>query len=154
MKKKIIGSNGKAATRTPRRGFCVLDREEALKQAVKAVAELREIARRKPDDESISLKTALHALEPALNSILQFSGEPFSDDLFSGIVVNPNPADLEQIRKRAAGTVKVLRNVLKDARADLSVAETECAEFDAAIYSVENELLPPPGASPKARLPF
>lgn len=67
------------------------------------------------------------------------------------------PADLGNARKAAKGAVKVLREILKDARADLSVDEYQCNRLDNALDLVEqelNNLLPPPGAPPKAKLPF
>jgi hypothetical protein len=66
------------------------------------------------------------------------------------------PTDLGEARKAAAGAVKVLQKLLKDARADLSVGEHDCNELDSAIDRVEvalNDLLLPPGAPPKAKLP-
>ena len=45
---------------------------------------------------------------------------------------------------------------MKDARADLSVEEGHCIRLDQTLDLVEeklNDLLPPPGAPPKAKLP-
>ena len=86
---------------------------------------------------------------------------PFSnavpDDLFGDAEAVAVPADLGKARKDAAGAVKVLRNILKNARADLSVDGAQCNRLDNALDVVEqelNSLLPPPGAPPKAKLPF
>jgi hypothetical protein len=64
---------------------------------------------------------------------------------------------LGKARKDAAGAVKVLRNILKGARTDLSVDGAQCNRLENALDLVEqelNNLLPPPGAPPKAKLPF
>ena len=75
------------------------------------------------------------------------------DDLFEE--AQPVPADLGEARKAAAVAVKVLRKILKDARADLSVQESQCKRLDDVLDHVEeklNELLPPPGAPRTAKL--
>ena len=65
--------------------------------------------------------------------------------------------DREKARKDARPAVKVLRRILKDARADLSVPELACNRLDHALDLVEeelNDLLPAPGSRPSPKLPF
>ena len=53
-------------------------------------------------------------------------------------------------------SVKVLRRFLKDACVDASIDECQCDRLDYALDLAEhklNSLLPPPGSSPRARLP-
>jgi hypothetical protein len=65
--------------------------------------------------------------------------------------------DRERARKDAPAALKVLRRILKEARADLSVHEYQCNRLEYALDRVDeelNEMLPPPDAKPSARLPF
>jgi hypothetical protein len=53
--------------------------------------------------------------------------------------------------------VKALNKLLQDARGDLSVDGAQCNRLENALDLVEqelNNLLPPPGAPPRAKLPF
>ena len=104
------------------------------------------------------LGNALVLLELELSEILLFStAKRLPEHLFCDSEAGAAPSELGKARKEAAGAVKVLRKILKDARADLSVDESLCNLMDNAIDLVEqelNKLLPPPGAPPKAKLPF
>lgn len=142
-----------------KRGFAVLDRDADLKAAVGAVGLLRTLLKfaTSPSAWRCGLDHALELLETELNDILLFSSaKRLPEDLFSDTDAESVPADLADARKVAAGAVKVLRKSLQDARADLSVDESQCNRLDDALDLVEqelNSLLPPPGAPPKAKLP-
>jgi len=63
----------------------------------------------------------------------------------------------EKARKDAPVAVRALRRIVSKARADLSVSLVTCNRLDHALDLVEeelNELLPPPGSRPEAKLPF
>lgn len=65
--------------------------------------------------------------------------------------------DREKARKDAPVAIRALRRIIAKARADLSVSMVICKRLDHALDLVEeelNELLPPPGSRPEARLPF
>ena len=146
--------------KTVKRGFAVLDRDEALKAAAKAINTLRGLSKfqSSPTAWRCGLGYALEMVETQLNDILLFScAKRLPDDLFGGAEAVAVPADLGKARKDAAGAVKVLRNILKGARTDLSVDGAQCNRLENALDLVEqelNNLLPPPGAPPKAKLPF
>jgi hypothetical protein len=141
----------------PKRGFAILDRDQALKSAVGAINILRGLSKFETTAAPWRSGTgyALELVEGQLNYILRHSGDGrLPDDLFGK--PQPVPADLGEARKAAAGAVKVLRKILKAARGDLSVGEHDCNELDSAIDRVEvalNDLLPPPGAPPRGTLP-
>jgi hypothetical protein len=151
--KQTQGGKGK-------RGFAVLDRAEALNVAAGAVALLRTLFKfaRSSAAWRGGLGYALELLEVELNDILLFSSaKRLPDDLFGDAEAVPVPADLGKGRQDAAGAVKVLKKILRDARADLSVDGAQCNRLEIALDLVEqelNNLLPPPGAPPKAKLPF
>jgi hypothetical protein len=140
-----------------KRGFAVLDREEALKSAAVAVGLLRHLSKFAPSLAAwrCGLGYALELVEGEVNNILRFSGAGrLPDDLFG----EPQrvPIELGDIRKSAKKAVDALRQILQDARADLSVDESQCNRLDNALDRLEeelNRLLPPPGAPPKAKLP-
>jgi len=142
-----------------KRGFAVLDRDAALKAAVGAVALLRTLLKfaTSPTAWRCGLDHALELLETELNDTLLFSSaKRLPDCLFSDNDEESVPADLGEARQAAAGAVKVLRKILKDAASDLSVDESQCNGLDNALDFVEqelNNLLPPPGSPPKAKLP-
>ena len=142
-----------------KRGFAILDRNQALKSAAKAISPLRGLSKfeSSPTAWRCGLGYALELLEGELNDILLFSiAKQLPDELFGDAEAMAVPTDLGEARKAAAGAVKVLQKLLKDARADLSVGEHDCNELDSAIDRVEvalNDLLLPPGAPPKAKLP-
>jgi len=142
-----------------KRGFAILDRNQALKSAAKAINTLRGLSKfeSSPTAWRCGLDYALELVEAQLNDILLFSdAKRLPDDLFGDAEAVAFPADLGKARKDEAGAVKVLRNILKDARADLSVDESQCKGLDNALDVVEQELntlLPPPGSPPKAKLP-
>ena len=143
-----------------KRGFAVLDRDEALKAAAGAVGILRELSRFSsgPAAWRCGLGNALELLEAELKEILLVasSSQP-PEPLFCDADADSVPADLGKARKDAAGAVKVVQEILRDARADLSVDEYQCNRLDNALDRLEeelNRLLPPPGAPPKAKLPF
>jgi hypothetical protein len=141
-------------------GFAVLDRDEALKAAAGAVGSLRNLFRFATSSAAwrCGLDYALELVEAQLNDILLFSGaNRLPDDLFGDAEAVAVPADLGKARKDAAGAVKILRNILKKARADLSVDAPQCNRLDNAIDLLEEQLnksLPPPGAPPRVKLPF
>ena len=143
-----------------KRGFAVLDREEALKAAAEAVGLLRGLFGFATTLAAwrCGLCNALDLLEAELNDILLFSSaKRLPDDLFGDAEAVAVPSDLGKARKAANGAVKVLRKILQDARADLSVDGSQCNRLDNALDVVEQELnglLPPPGAPEKAKLPF
>ena len=142
-----------------KRGFALLDRDDAVKVAAGAVGLLRQLSKfaTSPTVWRCGLDHALELLEMELNDILLFSSASrLPEHLFGDADVKSVPADLADARNAAAGAVKVLRQILKDARADLSVDESQCNRLDDALDLVEqelNDLLPPPGAPPKAKLP-
>lgn len=142
--------------KTLKRGFAVLDREKGLKVAAGAVGLLRKLF---TDATSAAAwrGNALENVEIELNTILLFSGDNgLPDEVLGGAEAMAVPADLGQARKEAAGAVKVLRRILKDARGDLSVDESQCHSLDDALDRLEealNDLLPPPGSPPRAKLP-
>ena len=143
-----------------KRGFAVLDREEALKAAAGAVGILRELSRFSTGSAAwrCGLGNALDLLEAELKDILLVasSSQP-PEPLFCDGDADSVPADLGKARKDAAGAVKVVQRILRDARADLSVDASQCNGLDNALALVEqelNNLLPPPGAPPRAKLPF
>jgi hypothetical protein len=144
-------------TKKTKRGFCVLDRGKALNSAVKAVGVFRELKTTKADAVRLGFGGALQILEDVLNGILRFSGGALPDDLFDRLVPEPLPEDVDETRRVAKGAVTILRKILKDARADLSVHVSECTQLDDAIDVIEralHELLPPPGAPGPPKLPF
>ena len=155
-------SNKKGTTQgaKAKRGFAVLDRDEALKAAAGAVGLLRTLVEFaiSPAAWRCGLDYALEQVETQLNDILLFSSaKRLPDYLFCDSEAEAAPSDLSKARKAANGAVKVLRNVLHDARTDLSVDGSQCNRLDDALDVVEqelNNLLPPPGAPPKAKLPF
>jgi hypothetical protein len=139
---------------TKRRGFSVLDRPKALKATAGAVGLLRNVFK----DATKAVGYALELVEGALADVLLFSSDSRLPDVVIGdaeaVAV---PTDLEQARKAASGAVKVLRKILRDARGDLSVDESQCSGLDNALDRLEealNELLPPPGAPRRPKLPF
>ena len=143
-----------------KRGFAILNRNQALKSAAKAINPLRELSKfeSSPTAWRCGLGYALEMVETQLNDILLFScAKRLPDDLFGGAEAVAVPADLGKARKDAAGAVKVVQKILRDARADLSVDEYQCNRLDNALDLVEqelNNLLPPPGAPTGAKLPF
>jgi hypothetical protein len=143
-----------------KRGFAVLDRADAIEVAAAAVGLLRNLFTFAPSSAAwrCGLDYALELVETQLNDILLFSNaNRLPDDLFGDAEAVAVPADLGKARKNAAGAVKVLRKILKDARADLSVPGDQCNCLDYALDLLEealNELLPPPGAPTGAKLPF
>jgi hypothetical protein len=143
-----------------KRGFAILDRDDAVKAAAAAVGILRELSRFSagPAAWRCGLDNALGMVETELNDILFFSSAVrLPEHLFCSADAESVAADLGDARKDAAGAVKVLQKLLRDARADLSVDEYQCNRLDNAIDLIEqelNKLLPPPGAPPKAKLPF
>ena len=142
-----------------KRGFAVLDRDEALKAAAGAVGILRRLSKLATSSAAwrCGLGNALGMAETELNDILLFSSaKRLPDDLFGDAEAMAVPTDLGEARKTAAAAVKRLQQILKDARSDLSVDVSQCNRLDNALDVVEqelNELLPPPGAPPKAKLP-
>ena len=142
-----------------KRGFAVLDRDDAIKAAAGAVGLLRTLFKFaiSPAGWRCGLGIALELLEVELNDILLYSGaNRLPDNSLGDAEPVAVPADLGRTRKDAAGAVKVLKKSLKDARADLSLDESQCNRLDNALDLVEQELnnpLPPPGAPPKAKLP-
>ena len=138
----------------PKRSFARLDRPKALHAAAGAVGLLRTIFK----DATKAAGHALELVETELNDILRFSSDSrLPDEIFCDAEAVPIPTDLEQARKAASGAVKVLRKILKDARGDLSVDESQCGGLDDALDRLEeslNILLPPPGAPRKPKLPF
>jgi len=62
------------------------------------------------------------------------------NDLFGDAEAVPVPADLGKGRQDAAGAVKVLKKILRDARADLSVDGAQCNRLEIALDLVEQEL--------------
>lgn len=145
--------------RTLKRGFAVLDRDKSLKSAAVAVRSLRSLSTFATSAAvwRIGLGTALELVEGQLDDILLFSSaKRLADDVLGDAESVAVPVDLGEARKSAAGAVKVLRRVLKDARADLSVDESQCHGLDDTLDRLEealNELLPPPGSRPRAKLP-
>ena len=143
----------------PKRGFAVLDRDAALIAAAGAVGLLRGLSKVATNSAAwrCGLGNVLGIVETELNDLLLFSNSSrLPDELFGDPGGESVPADLAEARKDATGAVKVLRKILKDARADLSVEEYQCIRLDQALDQVEiklNKLLPPPGAPPKAKLP-
>ena len=147
------------AGKKQKRGFAVLDREKALLLAVGAVGFLRKLSTFATSAAAwrCGLGNALGMLETELNDILLFSSASrLPEDLFSDADAETVPEDLGKARKAARKQVDVLRKILNDARADLSVTEIQCNQLDNALGLVEqelNNLLPPPGAPPRATLP-
>ena len=143
-----------------KRGFAVLDRADAIEVAAAAVGLLRTLFKfaRSSSAWRGGLGYALELLEVELNDILLFSSaKRLPDDLLGDAEAVAVPADLGEARKDAAGAVKVLKNILQDARDDLSVNGAQCYRLDNALDRLEeelNRLLPPPGAPPRAKLPF
>ncbi len=136
-------------TKKQRRGFCVLDRDDALESAVHAIATLRSLTDKMPSALALGLRSALQIVEQVLTGILLFSGGRLPEELFNRVVVKPLPEDVKQTRKTAKAAVAKLRTILNDAQADLSVPADECRQLDEALQEVEeklNDLLPPPGA--------
>lgn len=144
--------------RPPKRGFAVLDRDKALKSAAVAINTLRGLSTFATSAAAWrrGLDYAMEQVETQLNDILRYSSSKrLPDDLHDG--KQPVTPDIGEARKDAAAAVKVLRKTLKDARTDLSVDEYQCNGLDHALDQLEtelNKLLPPPGAPPKAKLPF
>ncbi len=142
-----------------KRGFAVLDRDAALIAGAGAVGLLRQLSTYATSSAAwrCGLGYALEAVETELNDILRFStAKRLPEELFANACGQP-VLDLGPARKDAAAAVKVLRKISKDARADLSVEENQCNQLDDALDQAEvklNELLPPPGAPPRAKLPF
>jgi hypothetical protein len=141
------------------RGFAVLDRDKSLKSATGAVQALRGLSVYAASVAAwqCGLGYALELVECQLNDILLFSSSNrLPDELFLGGVAVPVVAEVGQVRRDAAAAVKVFRRLWKDARADLSVDESQCNRLEQALDQVEvklNELLPPPGKAPRAKLP-
>ena len=156
----MANRKNKAPGKKPKRGFAVLDREKALKSAADAIRIFRALSKFGTSTAAwrCGLGYALELLEVELNDILLFSSAKcLPDDLFGDAEAVPVPADLGKGRKDAAGAVKVLKKILRDARADLSVDGAQCNRLENALDLLEeglNELLPPPGAPPRAKLPF
>jgi hypothetical protein len=142
--------------KTVKRGFGVLDREKALKAAAGAVGLLRKIFK-DATKAAVWRGSVLEGVETELSELLLFSSaKRLADGVLGDVEPVAVPADLGKARNSAAGAVKVLRNILKDARADLSVGESRCHGLNNALDHLEealNDLLPPPGAPPKPRLP-
>lgn len=143
----------------PKRGFAVLDRDAALIAAAGAVGLLRGLSKFATNSAAwrCGLGNVLGIVEAELNDILLFSSAlRLPEDLFSSADAESVPADLGEARKAAKKAVDALRQILQDARADLSVDESQCNRLDNALDRLEeelNRLLPPPGAPPKAKLP-
>ena len=143
-----------------KRGFAVLDRDDAIKAAAAAVGLLRTLSKFaiSPAAWRCGLGNALELLELELNDVLLFScAKRLPDYLFCDSEAEVAPSHLGKARKAAKGAVKVLRGILQDARTDLSVGEYQCNRLDNALDLVEqelNNLLPPPSSPPKAKLPF
>src|ERR1039458_9096720 len=100
-----------------KRGFAVLDRDEALKAAAGAVGEVRTLSKvgKSPAAWRCGLDYPLEIVETQLNDILLFSGaNRLPDDLFGDAEAEAVPADLGKARKDAAGAVRVLRTIVKD----------------------------------------
>jgi hypothetical protein len=147
----------KTTTRKPQRGFYVLERNEALEVALKALLTLRQIAKTKPVEEHRGLMAVLGMTECALNRILQFSESNFSDEAWGHYTAEAVPEGLEETRQLAKKSLNCLLKILKDARADYSVEEKDCTRLDDALDDIARkltELLPPPGAPRKTALPF
>jgi hypothetical protein len=126
-----------------KRGFAILDRDEAVKAAAAAVGLLRTLFKFaiSPAAWLCGLDHALELLETELNDTLLFSSaKRLPDRLFSDADAEPVPADVGEARKAAAGAVKVLRGISQDARADLSVDEFQCNRLDNALDRLEEEL--------------
>jgi hypothetical protein len=159
---KIIRNSKQRTTQgtKAKRGFAVLDRDDAVKAAAGAVGLLRGLFKFATSAAAwrCGLGNALELLEGELNDILLFSSaNQLPDELFGDAEAMPVPTDLGEARKVAAGAVKVLRNILRDALADLSVDGSQCNRLDNALDRLEeelNRLLPPPGAPPRVKLPF
>lgn len=143
--------------KTPKRGFAVLDREKALKAVAGPVGLLRRLSTGATSTGGGRCRNALEGVETELNDILRFSSDSrLPDDLVGDAEAVSVSADSGMVRKSAAGAVKALRRILKNARADLSVPACQSDRLDDALDRLEEELnglLPPPGASPKPRLP-
>ena len=156
----MANRKNKAPGTKVKRGFAVLDRDEALKAAAGAVGLLRTLSKvaKSPAAWRCGLDYPLEMVETQLNDILLFSGaNRLPDDLFGDAEALPVPADLGKARKDAAGAVKALKRILQYARGDLSVDGAQCNRLENALDLLEeglNELLPPPGAPPRAKLPF
>jgi hypothetical protein len=155
-------SNKKGPTQgtKAKRGFAVLDRDETVKAAAAAVGLLRSLVTFATSSAAwrCGLGYALELVETQLNDILLFSSASrLPEHLFCDAEDEKVPSDVGKARKDAAGAVKMLRNILKDARADLSVDAYQSNRLDNALDLVEqelNNLLPPPGAPTGAKLPF
>ena len=143
-----------------KRGFATLDRDDAVKAAAPAVGLLRSLFTFATSTAAgrCGLGNTLELMETQLNDILLFSSASrLPEHLFCDADGEKVPSDVGKARKDAAEAVKMLRNILKDARADLSVDEYQCNRLDSALDLVEqelNNLLPPPSSPPKAKLPF
>ena len=151
--------NKKAVTvgKTPKRGFAVLDREASVTSALGALHILRSLPKCAfcTAADRLSVNYAIGQVERELNTMLCFSSSGHLPGERAE-KTEPLTGHLGEARKAAAGAVKVLRKILKGARADLSVDENDSTKLDFAIDGLEvalNDLLPPPGAPPKARLP-
>lgn len=140
--------------KNPKRSFARLGRENALEAAAGAVGLLRKIFNGAPRAAGY----ALELVETQLNDILLFaSSKRLPDEIFCDVEAVAVPTELAQARKSAAGAMKALRKTLEDARADLSVDESQCTGLDDALDLLEqalNVLLPPPGAPRRPKLPF
>jgi hypothetical protein len=151
--------NPKTLKSKAKRGFAMLDRDEALKAATGAVGLLRRLFKFATSSAAwrSGLGNALELLELELNDILLFSStKRLPDNLLCDSEAEATLSNLGDARKEAAGAVKVLQTILRDARADLSVDESQCYGLDCALDRLEeelNRLLPPPGSPPKAKLP-
>ena len=136
----------------PKRSFARLDREKALKAAAGPVGVLRKIF-----TASTRMGYVLELVETELNDILRFSDDRrLPDEIFCDTDAVVVPADLGEARKSAAGAVTALRKLWRDAQGDLSVDESQCSGLESALDRLEealNELLPPPGLPPRAKLP-
>ena len=64
--------------------------------------------------------------------------------------------DHDKARKSAASAMRTLEQILKDARADMSVSNMRCNRLEHALQLLGEELedlLPVPGLNPTAKLP-
>ena len=119
--------------KTTKRGFAVLDREKGLRSAAGAISILRGLSKfeSNPAAWRCGLNYALELVETELNDILLFSGgNRLPDCLFCDLEAESAPSDLGNARKAAKGAVKVLRKILRDARADLSVNQGQADRLD------------------------